>query len=361
VNALDWIEFIVGVTIVCLMLYDIFAAVVLPRMAGATLRLSVGIVRETWYAWRAFALRFRDADTREDILGRFAPAMLVVLLGAWLVGLLVGYGLIFYALRVHINPQIHNYGDAVYFAGASLLTIGYGDFVATGLMTRLLALGSAATGLALFALSISFIFSIFGSFQKREIFVVMMGGRAGAPPSGVTLLESVSRNDLTKDFAVSLREGEEWAATVLESHLAYPILAYFRSSHDDESWIGTLGALLDAATMVITLTDSPLVGQATLMHMAGAHLVRDMAHYFRISETGEIGIERWEFDQACATLRDAGWSITGGDEGWERFSRYRVKYAGALNRMAQFWAIPPSRWIGDRSAIGAHVIHQHAR
>ncbi|MBV8172855.1 MAG: two pore domain potassium channel family protein [Candidatus Eremiobacteraeota bacterium] len=360
-NSFDWILLIVGVTIVCLMLYDVFASVVLPRMAGSTLRLSVGMVRQTWYAWRTFALRIQDADKREDFLGRFAPAMLVGLLVAWLVGLLLGYGVIFYALRVHVNPQIHTFGDAIYFAGASVLTIGYGDFVATGFFTRMLALGSAATGLSLFALIISFIFSIFASFQKREVFVVMMGGRAGAPPSGVTLLETMSKNNLSDDFSKSLREAEEWSATVLESHLAYPILAYFRSSHDDESWIGTLGALLDAATMIITLTDSPLVGQATLMHMAGTHLVRDMAHYFRISETGEIGIERQEFDQACATLRDAGWNVTGGDEGWERFSRYRVKYAGALNRMARFWAIPPSRWIGDRSEIGAHALHLDAR
>ena len=44
-------------------------------------------------------------------------------------------------------------------------------------------------------------------------------------------------------------DAQRWAAEVMESHLAYPMLAYFRSSHDDQSWIGTLGTLLDAATL----------------------------------------------------------------------------------------------------------------
>ncbi|MBV8223142.1 MAG: two pore domain potassium channel family protein [Candidatus Eremiobacteraeota bacterium] len=357
-SALDWLSLAIGAVIVGLMLYDVFAAVVVPRMVSPALRLSAGAVRGTWLAWRAFALRIRDADQREDFLGRFAPFMLVALLVAWLIGLLVGYGLIFYALRAHTQPEVHSFTDAIYFAGASLLTIGFGDIVATGHVTRMLTLAAGATGLALFALTISFTFSIFGSFQKREIFVVMMGGRAGAPPSGVTLLETASKFRLYDDLAQALREAESWAASVLESHLAYPILMYFRSSHDDESWIGTLGAILDASTLLLTLTESPLVGQAKLFHIMGVHLVRDLAHYFHIPEEADVGIERSEFDQACAALTAAGWTIRDDDAAWASFRENRARYAGPLNEMARFWAIPPSRWIGDRSTIGVHS-HAH--
>ncbi|HME82849.1 MAG TPA: potassium channel family protein [Candidatus Eremiobacteraceae bacterium] len=353
----QWLELAAGIFVVGLMLYDVFASVVVPRMVSPTLRLSVGMVRLTWRLWKWYALGIKDPDKREDSLGRYAPAVLVLLLIVWLIGLLLGYGLVFYALRAHTQPPIHSYFDAVYFAGASMLTIGYGDIVATGDMTRLFSLAAGATGLALFALIISFIFSIFGAFQRRELFIVMMGSRAGAPASGVTFLESAGKYKLYDDLVTSMREAEAWAASVLESHLAYPTLTYFRSSHDDESWVGTLGAMLDAATLLMTIADSPYLGQAKLLHNICVHLVRDLSRYFRLEGDDVIGIDRREFDQACAQLSAAGWSIHADDEAWRRFAALRMQYAGPLNAMAAFWAIPPARWIGDRSEISARSMH----
>jgi len=321
------------------------------------LRLSSHIVRNSWYPWRATALRIRDVEKREDMLGRFAPGVLVALLINWIAALILGYGLVFYALRDHLQPHISTYPEALYFAGTTLLTIGFGDIVATGGPGRFAAIVAGATGLALFAIFISFIFSIFGSFQRRETFVVRMGSRTGAPPSGVTLLETVVKYRITEDLALDFREAEGWAATVLESHLAYPILAYFRSSHDDESWIGTLGALLDAATMVITLTDNATIGQAKLFHSIGVHLTRDLSRYFGVDQTEGVGIERREFDDACAQLAAAGLAVKCDDAAWQRFTEMRSRYAGPLNDMAHFWVIPPTRWIGDRSSIGQRAMH----
>jgi len=186
---------------------------------------------------------------------------------------------------------------------------------------------------------------------------VTMGSRMGAPPSGATMLETASKYGLEADMAQSLREAEKWAASVLESHLAYPILGFFRSSHDDESWIGTLGAMLDASTMIITLTNSPLVGRAKLFHIIGVHLTRDLSRYFRVAQTEEAGIERREFDEACAQLAQAGVVVRCDDDAWQKFSELRAQYAGPLNAMAHFWLIPPTRWIGDRSSILQRAMH----
>lgn len=356
-NWIEWVELLAGVTVIGLIMYDVFSAVIVPRQVSPAWRLSGNFVRESWRRWRAAALLMRDEERREDFLARYAPAALVLLLINWLVFLLIGYALVFYALRDHMQPHINTYFDALYFTGASLLTIGYGDIVATSMEGRLAAISAGATGLALFAIIISFIFSLFGSFQKREVFVVMMGSRAGAPPSGVTLLETAAKYHLEADLAQSFRDAERWAAEVLESHLAYPMLAFFRSSHDDESWIGTLGALLDASTMIITLTDSPLLGRAKLFHTIGVHLTRDLSRYFRVAQTEGAGVERREFDEACAQLARAGVAVKCDDAAWQKFSELRTQYAGPLNDMAHFWLIPPTRWIGDRSAIGRRAMH----
>ena len=353
---LEWLELLVGITIIAFVMYDVFSAVVVPRAVSPVGRLSATFVRSTWRVWRAVSLRIPDDERREDMLGRYAPAALVSLLLTWLTVLIVGYGFVFHALHDQLRPHVTTFLDALYTAG-TLLTIGLSDFAPTGTEARFLAIAAGATGLALFAIIIAFIFSIFGSFQNREVFVVMMGSRMGAPPSGVTLLETTARWKLDSDLGQGFRDAEKWAAAVLESHLAYPILAYFRSSHDDESWIGTLGALLDASTMLITLTDSPLVGQAKLFHTLGVHLTRDLSRYFHITGMEGVGIERSEFNDACAQLAAAGVAVQNDDAAWQRFSELRTRYAGPLNEMAHFWLIPPTRWIGDRSAIGPRALH----
>ena len=351
--AIEIIELVAGIGIVLAILYDIFSSVIVPRAVSRLFRLSAYLVRVGWLAWRAVGFRM-DPDRRENWLGTFGPLSIVMLLFVWLAGANSGYALIFYALREHIHPMLSSYHEAFYFAGSSMLTIGYGDFVPTDLPARYTALFAASTGLSVFALIVSFLFSIFSWFQQREVFVVMMGARAGSPASGVMLLETAAKSDVMGDLAQTFREGERWAASVLESHLAYPILAFFRSSHDDESWIGTLGALLDAATLIMIASDHPLEGRARMMQQIGVHLVRDLSRYFRLEHGEGAGLHRSEFAQACAQLSAAGMHLRDDDESWEQFAKFRTDYAGPLNTLAGFWSIPPARWIGDRSIVRRH-------
>jgi hypothetical protein len=147
-------------------------------------------------------------------------------------------------------------------------------------------------------------------------------------------------------------DAERWAAAVMESHLAYPVLAFFRSSHDEQSWVGTLGTLLDAATLLMTTVDGVRNGQARIFYNVGRHAARDLARYFRIAAAEEsAGIERIEFDHACERLEAAGYTLHDREDSWTRFAGLRSGYASRLNALAAFFAIPPLQWIGDRSAI----------
>ena len=105
-------------------------------------------------------------------------------------------------------------------------------------------------------------------------------------------------------------DAQRWSAQVMESHLAYPVLGFFRSSHDDQSWVGTLGTLLDAATLLMTTVEGERDGQARIFYNVGRHATRDLAHYFRFGGADEtVGIERTEFDQACDRLAAAGYTV----------------------------------------------------
>jgi hypothetical protein len=344
-------EIIAGLLILALVQYDVFQAVIVPRPSTSGIGIARYVIVLTWPAWRRYCESIRSADARERRLGAYAPAMLIVLLFFWIVTLIFGYALIFHGLRDQVTPPPADLWNAVYFAGTSFLTIGFGDVTPTGLGARIVALAAGANGLILVALAITFLFSLYGSFQKREVLVVTLDARAGAPPSGVQLLEKLSRLGLTKGLPALFAAWETWSAEVLDSHLAYPLLCFFRSSHDNESWVSALGALLDAATLSITTLEDGSEGAAHLMVGLGSHLVEDVARYFRLPRGSGALVERAEFDAARERLSAAGWRLRDPERSWADFQALRARYAEDLNTMARFWAVPPAQWIGDRSAM----------
>jgi hypothetical protein len=349
------VEGLAGACIVFFLLLDVFLSVVVPRAVGRRFRLSAYLTVPVWFCWRSAALRFSDSEKREDFLATYAPLVLVGLLATWVAGLVLGYGLLLFAVREELRP-IPGFGGALYFAGTSLLTIGYGDVVPAQAFARMVSVVAATSGLAVLALVTAFLFQIFAAFQQREVFVVTLGTRAGAPASGVTLLENYARLGIATDLDDLFEEGQRWSAQVLETHMAYPILSYFRSSHDYESWVSALGALLDATTLLLTTIDGTPAGHAELMNVMGRHAARDLGHYFRLESGSNIGVERAEFDAARDRLVASGYRVTEADAAWESFARLRSTYATVLDSMARYWRIPPAQWVGDRSLLPVHQV-----
>ena len=149
---------------------------------------------------------------------------------------------------------------------------------------------------------------------------------------------------------------------MLESHLAYPILVYFRSSHDNEAWLNSFGAVMDAATLVLStvVSEDETEGHARLMFKVGNHLVEDLAWYFRIKNAGIPIVERQEFDDARDRLIKSGFHCRESDAAWSQFAALRSMYASPINELARRMAIMPAKWIGDRSYLphtqrGTHV------
>jgi hypothetical protein len=304
---------------------------------------------------RGLALRSTDPRRRDGILGVYAPALVLVLLAIWVAALLLGYGLLFHAMRDQLSPRPAGFAEAIYVAGTALFTIGFGDFIPVGTGARVLSLVAAGTGLGIVALVITFLFSLYGAFQRREVQVVTLDARAGAPPSGVAILETYARLGLVDELPDLFARWELWAAEVLESHVAYPILAYFRSSHDNESWVGSVGAVLDAATLVVTTVEGVPRGHAELMAAMGEHLVEDVSNSFGFQNEPGAGIARLEFEEARQRLAAAGYRLADPDPAWRAFGLRRSHYAARLNLLAELWVSPPSQWIGDRAPIGHHA------
>ena len=68
-------------------------------------------------------------------------------------------------------------------------------------------------------------------------------------PCAATLLERSGMHGGWHELNDYLREWEPWAAELMETHLSYPILGYFRSQHINQNWLAALTTVVDAVRL----------------------------------------------------------------------------------------------------------------
>ena len=347
-----WMELILGLLIIVATFYDLFRSIVLPRPSVNRFLLVRLLFIGFWAMWRWVGRRISGPARREAWLATFGPSAVLAMFATWALAFMLGYALILDGLKSQIHPLLGGFGESLYFSATTIVPLSYGDFVPTGIGARLAIIFESATGVGIAALVITLLFSLYASFQEREELVVQLDAVAGAPPSGLQLLETVAERGLRGELVNAFDDWRAWSAAVLESHLAYPVLLYFRSSHDNEAWLNSFGAVMDAATLMISTVDEEEEGPARLMFTVGNHLVEDLAWYFRygVSSTDPM-VDREEFTEAVARLRAAGYKCRTDDAAWKVFVKIRSRYASRLSLMAERLAIVPAHWIGDRSYV----------
>jgi hypothetical protein len=116
------------------------------------------------------------------------------------------------------------------------------------------------------------------AFSRREANISLLDARAGSPPSAAELLNRHGQN--LEELGHLLRDWEGWSADLMESHLSYPVLCYYRSQHNNQSWLTALTAILDASALVIVGIDGASKRQANLTFAMARHAVVDLAQVF---------------------------------------------------------------------------------
>jgi len=353
---MSWIALPAGIVILLWTLLDVFRTLVMPRAARGRVRLSRILFLVLWRPWRWVGVRRKTVQSRERVLATAAPFFFFLLLVGWASLALVGYALILWspAFAHGMGPD-GSFGNAIYASGTSLFTLGFGGGGATG-WTRGVVVLAGATGLGLFAVVIAYLPVLYQAFNRREVGVLLLDTRAGSPPSGPELLHRMGSAGVSRSLPELFAEWERWVADVLESHMSYPLLALFRSPHDNTSWITSLGSVLDAATLMLTCVDDVPDERTKLLYGTGVHAVEDLFYYLRLSEH-EAEIGRDEFEDALQDMKDEGFSVRPADDAFARFTEKRAKYAPRLDAMAVLLAAPPGLWIGDRSFLGARTSH----
>jgi hypothetical protein len=275
---------IFGAAIIWVVLLDAFETVVLPRRVLRNFKLTAYFYRRTWIPWRGIARRIGKSSRQQNFLGYFGPLSLILLLGFWALGLILGFALVQYGLGGHeqLSGEKLNFGKILYHSGETFFTLGYGDIVPTTAAARALSVFEAGMGFAFLGVVIGYIPVVYAAFSRREIQISMLDARAGSPPSATELLIRLAGR--TEDPGVeqsvldeALRDWERWSAELLESQISYPVLTFFRSQHSNQSWLGALTTMLDVSSLVLTGIEGLHPGQAKLTFAMARHAAVDLA------------------------------------------------------------------------------------
>ncbi len=213
-------------------LWDAFETMILSRRVSRGLRVTTLFYRATWPPWAAAARMMSPGRRRENFLTIYGPLSLVLLIAFWAVALVFAFGLMQWGLGPGLAPMDGNdLWTAVYMSGTSLFTLGLGDVTPRTSAARLLVVVECGTGFAFLALVISYLPVLSQAFSKREVSISLLDARSGSPPTCSELLKRSGLDKTPLELAELLREWERWSAELLESHISFPVLAFYRSQH----------------------------------------------------------------------------------------------------------------------------------
>jgi hypothetical protein len=338
-----------GALLIFMVLLDAFETIVLPRRVTRRLRLSILVLRPFWLLWRRPARHWRGGERREAYLSFFGPFGLILLIAVWAVGLMVGFALLFWGLGAQMATAAGDvdFGTALYGSGTTLFTLGLGDVLPHTAIGRVLVVVEGGTGFAFLALIISYLPVLYQAFSRREVNVTLLDARAGSPPSAGELLRRHAGKDFETTLGQLLTEGERWAAELMESHLSYPLLAFYRSQHERQSWLAALTTMLDVSALVIIGIDDAPERPARLTFAMARHAAADLSKVLGTTPNyhGHNRLPPTELVELRAMLREAGIPLRDGPEADEKLALLRHKYEPYVSALADRLLMPLPPWL----------------
>src|SRR5713226_2850137 len=344
--------FAAGAALFLIVMWDAFEAIILPRRVTRKFRLTRLFYRSTWRTWKLFVDLIPVRKTREALLGFYGPMSLLLLIGVWAVGLVLGFGLMQYgtgsALIASGSPP--GFWTDLYLSGTTFFTLGLGDVVPRSGLARALVVAESGFGFGFLAAIIGYLPFIYSSFSRREVNISLLDSRAGTPPTAGELLRRHSYEGGQDALRELLKDWELWSAQLMESHLSYPVLAYFRSQHDNQSWVASLTAILDTCALLMAGIEGACQRQAELTFAIARHAVVDLSQVFGTTPRAPLHdrLTPEDLRQIRATLAQHGTQLHQGEEADRRLADLRRMYEPYIYALAVYLnqSLPP--WIPQK-------------
>ena len=249
-----------------------------------------------------------------------------------------------------------SFGTDLYVSGTTLFTLGLGDVVPRALPARALIIFESGVGLGLVALVIGYLPVLYQAFSRREVSVALLDARAGSPPTSDGAAAAPCFEGGEEALTVLLAEWERWSAEILESHISYPILCYYRSQHDNQSWLSALVAVLDSCALLISIMEGTPARQAQLTFAMARHALVDLGHGLppggeaKRAEARGTGCRTADFARLCEVLGDIEMRMCGDPASASRLRTIRALYEPHAIALSEYLRMPLPTWIPEPSA-----------
>jgi hypothetical protein len=337
---------VAGLLIIAGILLEAFETIVLPRRVTRRFRLTRLYYRVLWIPWRKLARGIKSSKSREGFLSYFGPLSLLGIFALWATMLILGFGLLYYS-DARVDQTHPTLETCFYLSGTTFFTLGLGDVTPHTSPERVLAVFESGLGFGFLALVLSYLPVIYQAFSRREVAIVLLDARAGSPPTAAELLRRHAGVHGLQALERLLRDWERWSAELLESHVSYPVLTYFRSQHNNESWLSALTAILDTSALIIAGADGTCVRQARLTFAICRHAVVDLAQVFQAAPLAHNAnrLPASELLRLRGAVAESGLKLHDTPESDQKLNKLRGMYEPYVQALSQFLYIELPPWI----------------
>jgi hypothetical protein len=344
-----------AVLLIVVVLWDAFETIILPRRVDRRLRLAVLVYRVTWRPYAALARLIRNSSRRETFLSFYGPLALLLLLAVWAAALIVGYALFQWAFGSQLiaPEQFTTFGTDLYLSGTTFFTLGLGDVAPRTSAERVITVVEAGNGFAILALVISYLPILYQAFSRREVNISLLDARAGSPPSAVELLRRYGEGQNLQGLGPLLQSWETWAAELMESHLSYPSLGYFRSQHEHQSWVAALATILDVCALAMVGIDGIPLQPARLTFAMARHAAVDLSQIFNTTPDMNTArrLQPPDLIRLRAALAAAGIPLRDGEGADQKLEKLRGMYEPYVKALADRLLMPLPPWLPTEGAV----------
>jgi len=352
---------IVGLLCCLSVFLDAFQTIILPRRPKGRFRITRLFFLVTWTPFAAIGDRLKNKRAHDQYFSIFGPLSLLLLLVVWAALLTCGFALLFFALHSPFRDGLNAAHQVAaelrtdfYVSGATLVTLGAGDVAPATQTARVLIVLESGVGLGFVALVIGYLPVLYQAFSRREVSVALLDSRAGSPPTAAELLRRHGYKGGDVALIVLLVEWERWSAELLETHVSYPLLCYYRSQHDNQNWLAALVAILDCCALLITLVEGEPVRQAQLTFALARHALIDLGHIFHVDSPDDVPssapdrLPAETFYQLCGALGAMPIRICSDESARKRLSEIRSLYEPHALALCEYLRLTLPLWVAPQ-------------
>jgi hypothetical protein len=291
---------IFGFALLAIVLVDAFQTVIVARHAQKIPGLTRIFYQLSWALFAVHAKKIRSKRRHERYLGFYGPLSLLMLLSLWALSFIIAFAIIQWSIGLQLDSSQSSFADGIYFSAGTFFTLGSAQ--PQNLASKYLMVLEAGFGFSFLGLVIGYLPVLYQSFSSRELRILLLDARAGSPPSAAQFLLRKGKD--SQNLEQRLADWEEWALDLLHSHLSYPMLAYYRSQHTNQSWLAALTAVMDVSALLSLASEKDLKRQAEFTFAAGRHALVHTASIFRMQplRRHKDRLPQQEFSRLCSVL-----------------------------------------------------------